>query len=893
MLHKIKFRILHITSQDDQFPARELNHISPTTKGWRSAKNCPYPQQIVVELEKPSRIRKIQILSHQYLIASKVEFFVGDSYEDDTFNMDTSTFQRLGHVELSNNEATDFKARELKSVYIDAKGTYFQIFLYKNFANTENPHNQISIIALNFIGDSENLLPNNVNLNELSADSVKNISPLDDLAFDIYQDPKLSDVIRRLEHHKLEYARQENFDMAKKTRDAIRYIQNASEKICRLEFEKQEAAKVENYEEAKEKKEQIHQIREEMARNIDLDALLNEGTHSQHYSRSIGPPPKSIIPMQQDNLRHSIESQDELEQSYERDEQEVGSSNSSRSSGSSAFQPRQWHSSVDERPLPALMKKQLNNSTHSSGSSNLEPLATEEKRSPKKDSEKHSQELSEATLRQAGTAIDVVGLPLVKMFYSRSWKLREQALIDLEKRISKDPLPPPVSIAAVSSEPDPVGELRSTTFLLKKALGEQVLPVYRKALEMIQPTIVEFGERHRIAKPEVFASIDKIVCILLQRTGDSSLRVRDMTKAQLTEMGKWHFFRQGVGFWHEILRPFQPTTLERLVVCQLEIVSDIYADMTSPDGLSSCPCAEDFISFAVQALEHRSNEVRELAEVLILALYRSEDRNLVRHLMPPNDCKAQQHPLYRRIFAKFDKIDGRSESSAILPPTRNGQVKSRDEVLLSRGSNQNPQRNQGKPAAKKPTPQQGKSQSKPEKLVKPISPNVTNNSELDLLLSLDKTCIFCGEQNDDFTEEALDMHYWRACPMLRRCPNCKQVVEISGLTEHLLNECPEAGKLGGYRRCERCSEAIPNASFITHNSCRSAPNPNLRCPLCHADLPDDNVPESNYEESWRQHLLQECRQNSRIVRPTQENSLASATSVFPGKKAVVKRVNVR
>ncbi|VUZ52597.1 unnamed protein product, partial [Hymenolepis diminuta] len=274
-------------------------------------------------------------------------------------------------------------------------------------------------------------------------------------------------------------------------------------------------------------------------------------------------------------------------------------------------------------------------------------------------------------LRQAGTAIDVVGLPLVKMFYSRSWKLREQALIDLEKRISKDPLPPPVSVAGVSSESDPVGELRSTTFLLKKALGEQVLPVYRKALEMIQPTIVEFGERHRIAKPEVFASIDKIVRILLQRTGDSSFRIRDMTKAQLTEMGKWPFFRQGVGFWHEILRPFQPTTLERLVVCQLEIVSDIYADMTSPDGLSSCPCAEDFISFAVQALEHRSNEVRELAEGLILALYRSEDRNLVRHLMPPNDCKAQQHPLYRRIFAKFDKIDGRSESSAILPPTRN------------------------------------------------------------------------------------------------------------------------------------------------------------------------------------------------------------------------------
>nr|CDS27541.1 centrosomal protein of 104 kDa [Hymenolepis microstoma] len=893
MLRKIKFRILHVTSQDDNFPARELNHISPSTNGWRSAKNCPYPQQIVVELEKPSRIRKIQILSHQYLIASKVEFFVGDSYSDDTFNMNTSKFQRLGHVELSTNEATNFKARELKSVHVDTKGTYFQIFLYKNYTNTENQYNQISVIALNFIGEPENLQHTNVKLNEFSTDSVKNISPLDDLAFDIYQDPQLSDIIRRLELQKLEYASQENFDMATKTRDAIRYIQDASEKICRLEFEKQEAAKVENYEEAKEKKEQIHQIRDEMARNIDLDALLNAGSRPQHYTRHIGPSPKSIIPMQQDAFRHSIESQGELEQSYERDEQEVSSFNSSRSSGSGVFQPNQWHISVDERPLPALMKKQLNNSTHSSGSSNQEPLVKEEKFSPKKDGEKDNQELPEATLQQAGIAIDVVGLPLVKMYYSRSWKLREQALVDLEKRISEDPLPPPASMAAVSSEPDPVGELRATTFLLKKALGEQVLPVYRKALEMIHPAIVKFSERHRIAKSEVLASTDKIVRILLQRTGDSSLRVRDMTKAQLTEMGKWPVIRQGSGFWHEILRPFQPNTLERLVVCQLEIVSDIYADMTSPDGSSSCPCAEDFISFAVQALEHRSNEVRDLAETLILALYRFEDRNYVRHLMPPNDCKVQQHPLYRRIFTKFDKIDGCSESSTIPPPSRNGQVKRRDEVPSSRASNQNLQRNQGRSTARKPTPQQKKPQQKPEKNVQPILTSVTNSNELDLLLSLDKTCIFCGEQNDAFTEDALDMHYWRACPMLRRCPNCKQVVEISGLTDHLLNECPEAGKLGGYRRCERCSEAIPNASFITHNSCRPARNPNLRCPLCHADLPDDNIPESNNEESWRQHLLQECRQNSRIVRPNQDNSVASAASVFPGRKAMVKRVNVR
>lgn len=105
------------------------------------------------------------------------------------------------------------------------------------------------------------------------------------------------------------------------------------------------------------------------------------------------------------------------------------------------------------------------------------------------------------------------------------------------------------------------------------------------------------------------------------------------------------------------------------------------------------------------------------------------------------------------------------------------------------------QKNQNKPAAtppakkstppaqskKKSTQPRVKSTRVPEPIpAQPINTGVPNTTELDLLLSLDKTCIFCGEQDEDFTEEALDMHYWKSCPMLRRCPNCKQV----SLEEH-------------------------------------------------------------------------------------------------------------
>lgn len=36
-------------------------------------------------------------------------------------------------------------------------------------------------------------------------------------------------------------------------------------------------------------------------------------------------------------------------------------------------------------------------------------------------------------------------------------------------------------------------------------------------------------------------------------------------------------------------------------------------------------------------------------------------------------------------------------------------------------------------------------------------------------------CIFCGERNESFTEEGLDLHYWKHCLMLTRCDHCRQV----------------------------------------------------------------------------------------------------------------------
>ena len=86
-------------------------------------------------------------------------------------------------------------------------------------------------------------------------------------------------------------------------------------------------------------------------------------------------------------------------------ELEPCSSDSTASSGD-AFSARHTHNVADERPLPALLKKQTNNSSVEEA-----PCPEENDQSSKLNDE--NQCLPEATVRLASVAIDVVGLPLV------------------------------------------------------------------------------------------------------------------------------------------------------------------------------------------------------------------------------------------------------------------------------------------------------------------------------------------------------------------------------------------------------------------------------------------------------------------------------------------------
>ena len=68
---------------------------------------CLYPQEIILQLDQAARIRMVQLLSHNSMIASKVEFFISTKYRPN----DHTTFTRLGYVSFSDNQSSNYKVR--------------------------------------------------------------------------------------------------------------------------------------------------------------------------------------------------------------------------------------------------------------------------------------------------------------------------------------------------------------------------------------------------------------------------------------------------------------------------------------------------------------------------------------------------------------------------------------------------------------------------------------------------------------------------------------------------------------------------------------------------------------------------------------------------------------
>nr|XP_021510855.1 centrosomal protein of 104 kDa isoform X2 [Meriones unguiculatus] len=874
MPHKIGFVVVSSSGHEDGFSARELMIHAPTVSGWRSPKFCQFPQEIVLQMVERCRIRKLQLLAHQYMISSKVEFYISESLPDYLVPYQAERFRRLGYVSLCDNEKTGCKARELKSVYVDAVGQFLKLIFHQNHANKYNIYNQVALVAINIIGDPadfgdesnitsrEKLIdhylghsphnPEDPALEGTFAGRPDYFSPLDDLAFDMYQDPEVAQIIRRLDERKREAVKKERYDHAKKLKQAIADLQKVGERLGRYEVEKRCAVEKEDYDLAKEKKQQMARYRAQVYEQLELHGLLQaepemqrplalplqplaSPSSPQHW-KAVSSLPKTEELVAEDTFASPSLQEKPLAYALASSPQHLAVDQSPPAAGAA---PRS-HVEVlpyDERPLP-VTRKQL-------GEASTEPEMREVDSSDvrRRGASGEPEPLTEKALREASSAIDILGEALVAGAYSKMWSCREDALLALYKKLMEMPVG--------TQKEDLKNMLRASVFLIRRAIKDIVSSVFQASLKLLKMIITQYIPKHKLSKQETTHCVERVVPLLLARTGDSSARLRVIALNFIQEMALFKEVKSLQLIPSYLVQPLKANTSVHLALSQVDLLARLLRDLgTGSSGFA----VDNVMKFAVSALEHRVYEVRETAVRIILDMYREHPALTLDHL-PPDDSSTRRNLLYKAIFEGFAKIDGRPTEAEVKAQkraaTKEAEKQKKEEMKAL----------QGQLAALRETQEkesdavQLKNQDPEGRNAAPLdTPEIPDNHYLDNL------CIFCGERNESFTEEGLDLHYWKHCLMLTRCDHCRQVVEICSLTEHLLTECD---KRDGFGKCHRCGEAVAKEELPRHiktKECNPAKSEKVanRCPLCHENFAPG-------EEAWKVHLMgpSGCTMNQR------------------------------
>ncbi|QDZ26015.1 hypothetical protein HOP50_20g85660 [Chloropicon primus] len=320
---RVKFRVKAVTSEDPDHPVTEVHLLAPHSRGWRSEKFCSYPQEMLLDLAQPAHVHQIQVLSHESLIATKVDIHVMQQHRGSAGG-DSGEWVKLGHFVFEPNEGSGFSARELKTVKIDRKmASKLKLCFWRGYVNKHNIYNQVGIISVNLIGWLEDhqaggeKAGSHSNQQPLSArrrlgypegnpsraagrvqgekraaerrgwggvdadpnglDRAENYAVLESnnqasfnvgsaelvsVALEAGIDPFVMHIIREAHKHKQKAVMKEDYEEARRLRDGIERLKLIGTRVAELEGKKQKAVEHEDYESAHVLKKDIDKLRQ-------------------------------------------------------------------------------------------------------------------------------------------------------------------------------------------------------------------------------------------------------------------------------------------------------------------------------------------------------------------------------------------------------------------------------------------------------------------------------------------------------------------------------------------------------------------------------------------------------------------------------------------------------
>ena len=408
-------------------------------------------------------------------------------------------------------------------------------------------------------------------------------------------------------------------------------------------------------------------------------------------------------------------------------------------------------------------------------------------------------------LQDATELIAVFGEPLVRGLYSKVWSLRQSALSRMAEVLP-------------SLGGDGRAVVHATCQAVSRCTSDKMVQVelMSMALFSVLFTLPAVGA---LPGKEWLGLTQSMTASWVGKLGHHNPRVREavsdalLAVCRLPQCGPHNIAA-------ELLKPISATdaTNARLMIGRLSLLHTFLSDF--PQELSEH--AKEAMRAIKTGLSSASADVRTKATEVAQQLHR-----IIGDLSTMSDFLSDLNPATRDALLITLQTDDQGYSPPRPPPSRVQAQHNQHQEKRSGGSKARHRRSSGSPthhAGSLASGHGGPSE---------------RGSEIGEAVEVDETrCQFCGLHDPAFNEEKLDLHFWKDCPLLMSCEQCGQIVEIIGMSDHLVDECD-------------MSLPFRYAPPLT--------NPGYRgCPLCQIDLPDDL-------EACRDHIMHHCPKNPRTI----------------------------
>ncbi|XP_041970900.1 centrosomal protein of 104 kDa [Aricia agestis] len=708
MPKRIPFHVVYATSEDSSYPACELNAQGPAARGWRSA-GAP-PHELLLRLATVTSIHKLQLLAHHQLIPASVEVLVsGGLVSEGAATPCGATYASVGKVSLA-KPTPQARTRELRSAALPEPTTARFVKL-----KLSGPHppaaedDQVALMAVNVLGD-EVIDANN---SPSPPKSTVCFSPYDDLAFVMYVDNDIADLVRVLDKKKRAAVADERFEYARRLKSAGSALAAAGIRIGRWRLRKRTAAARDDFELARRMRDRITDaligVKEdtELCRLLELNgpdprndsSMPQAYDFSHHLSPSVTAGALSVdISSPVPPIEHVPDPHEEYNSIDEADHNEHIVSTS----------PVQLQEEIPEvQPQPAqpeeqqviiedkieVIKKEEEDIRRETDSPrrSITPNAANgtlvrrrnKSAGPRSTFEAYEERLLPALrhshtneyLRDAREEECSAGSASShpRTVHKLNERERKQAALPIlifgyplvEKFFSKNYLDKEEGLARLraelttpsngSTKTSPNKTARAAATLLQRALRDKVFSVYSQANEVVRVLFKEFVP-NRVCAAEVGRCLEKLLPELLRACGDPAPRVHStaqhtvLTVADCPQVRSTHIIPQ------QLVRPVTASMHPRLALSRLQMLEQLILSHGISTDKNSGLTVRRLAECGAAGAQHAAGSVRAAAERILLAAYARSPR-VVRAQLPPDDAVTRRNLIYRHLFQQFDRID--------------------------------------------------------------------------------------------------------------------------------------------------------------------------------------------------------------------------------------------